>query len=83
MPPTSTVPVPDDNSLTSLGAAGGATGTGLRRTTLGRQRPRTGRLRYKLVVSLRCVVMWLSDVRVFADSLRTTAAAVMSMPVAA
>ena len=34
-------------------------------------------------VSLRCVVMWLSDVQVFADSRRTAAAAVMSMPVAA
>ena len=36
-----------------------------------------------IFVSLRCVVMWLSDVRVFADSRRTAAAAVMSMPVAA
>ena len=59
------------------------TGTRLRRATLGRQRPLTGRLRYKLVVSLRYVVMWLSDVRVFTDSCRTTAAAVMSMPVGA
>ena len=30
-----------------------------------------------IFVSLRCVVMWLSDVRVFADSHRTAAAAVM------
>ncbi len=36
-----------------------------------------------IFVSLRCVVMWLSDVRLFADSRRTAAAAVMSMPVAA
>ena len=36
-----------------------------------------------IFVSLRCVVMWLSDVRVFADSRRTAAAAIMSMSVAA
>ena len=36
-----------------------------------------------IFVSLRCIVMWLSDVRVFSDSRRTAAATVMSMPVAA
>ncbi len=35
-----------------------------------------------IFVSLRRVVSWLSDVRVFADSHRTAAAAVMYMPVA-
>ena len=36
-----------------------------------------------IFMSLRRVVWWLSDVRVFADAHRTAAAAVMSMPVAA
>ena len=33
-----------------------------------------------IFVSLRCVVMWLSDVRVFADSHRTAAAAACPCP---
>ena len=36
-----------------------------------------------IFLSLRRVVLWLSDVRVFADARRMAAAAVMSMPVAA
>ena len=36
-----------------------------------------------IFVSVRRVVLWLRDVRVFADSRRTAAAAVMYMPVAA
>jgi len=36
-----------------------------------------------IFLSVRRVVLWLSDVRVFADSRRTSAAAVMYMPVAA
>ena len=36
-----------------------------------------------IFVSLQRVVLWLSDVRVFADLRRTVAAAVMYMPVAA
>ena len=36
-----------------------------------------------IFVSLQRVVLWLSDVRVFADLRRTAAAAVMYMPVAA
>ena len=36
-----------------------------------------------IFVSLRRVVLWLSDVLTFADSRRRTAAAVMYMPVAA
>ena len=38
---------------------------------------------WDIFVSLRHVVLWLSDVLAFADSRRTAAAAVMSMPVAA
>ena len=34
-------------------------------------------------MSLRRVVLWLGDVRVFADARRAAAAAVMYMPVAA
>ncbi len=36
-----------------------------------------------IFVSLRRLILWLSDVRVFADSHMTAAAAVMFMPVAA
>ena len=36
-----------------------------------------------IFVSVRRVVFWLSDVRVFADSRRTDAPSVMYMPVAA
>ena len=36
-----------------------------------------------IFMSLQRVVLWLSDVLAFADSRRTAAAAVMSMPVAA
>ena len=44
----------------------------------------TRRLTFRdIFESLRRVVWWLRDVRVFADSYRTAAAAVMYMPVAA